>query len=202
MSRPSLLSALRLLTVLPAFSALPTLAAPPDAAEGRIDAGGAHVEVLGRPVAVGQRIELPEGWFRVEEQGVEDRDVGSFSVEAAPSEASPAAPSETSPTAPAPTAAAEPPPAPEAIPPAPSGPPPQPACTAERSAYLKELWRMSGIDVDDPAALLRGLQSSRVGAGDAYVLALSSDPVRPLAWSSDLRARARELVRCVRAQEQ
>jgi hypothetical protein len=78
----------------------------------------------------------------------------------------------------------------------------QPACTAERSAYLKELWRMSGIDVDDPAALLRALESSRSGAGDAYVLALSSDPVRPLAWSSDLRARAHELVDCVRAQEQ
>jgi hypothetical protein len=193
MSRPSVLSALPLLAVLPTFTALPTFAAPPGAAEGRIEAGGAQVEVLGRPVAVGERIELPEGWFRVEEQGVEDRDVGSFTVEAAPSEASPASPAQA--------AAAEPPPAPEAMPPAPTGPPPQPACTAERSAYLKELWRMSGIDVDDPAALLRGLESSRWGASDAYVLALSADPVRPLAWSSALRARARELVRCVREQQ-
>lgn len=187
MSRPSLLSALPPLAVL---AAVPAFAAPSGAAEGRIDAGEAHVEVLGRPVAVGERVDLPEGWFRVEEQGVEDRDVGSFTVEAAPSEASPAPP----------PAAAEPPPAPEAMAPAPTEPSP-PACTAERSAYLKELWRMSGIDVDDPAALLRALESSRAGAGDAYVFALSSDPVRPLAWSSDLRARARELVHCVREQQ-
>src|SRR5512140_2222454 len=56
---------------------------------GRLDGDGVHVEILGQPVAVGARVELPEGWFRVEEQGVEEREAGSFSVVAAAATAEP-----------------------------------------------------------------------------------------------------------------
>jgi hypothetical protein len=162
-------------------------------AEGRLD-GDTHVEVLGRPAEVGKRIELPEGWYRVEEEGVEDRDVGSFTV-ATPGEVAgdrssgpgpgsgPGSGSFTGPVRP---------PGPVAAPVEPA------ACHAERAAYLRELWRMSGIEVDDPEAVLRGLEAEGPGAADAYVFALSSDPVRPLAWSSELRGRARDLARCVR----
>jgi len=170
------------------LGALLSLAIPAGAAEprpeGRIDAGDAHVEVLGKPVAIGERVDLPEGWFRVEEQGVEDRDVGSFTVSAAPALQAPPA------RAPAP---APPPPAPQGAQP--------PPCHAERGAYLRELWRMSGIEVDDHEAILRGLEAEGPGAADAYLFALSTDPVRPLAWSSELRALARDLARCVRRSE-
>jgi len=163
--------------------AFPAAAAEPRA-EGRIDAGDARVEVLNKPLVVGQRVELPEGWFRVEEQGVEDREVGSFTVSAAPALQAPPA------RAPAPA----PGPAVKVAPP--------PPCHAERGAYLRELWRMSGIEVDDPEGILRGLEAEGPGAADAYLFALSTDPVRPLAWSSELRARARDLARCVRRSDE
>ncbi|HVO21416.1 MAG TPA: hypothetical protein VMU15_19295 [Anaeromyxobacter sp.] len=165
--------------------ALPAGAAEPRAG-GRLDADDAHVEVLGKPVAVGERIELPEGWLRVEEQGVEDRDVGSFTVAASPAPRAP------------PARAAEPAPSPG---PAVRETPAPPSCHAERGAYLRELWRMSGIEVDDPEAVLRGLEAEGPGAADAYLFALSTDPVRALAWSSELRDRARDLARCVRERD-
>jgi len=52
----------------------------PPRAEGRIEAGDARVEILGRPYRVGETIQLPEGYLRVEEAGPEDEEVGSFTV--------------------------------------------------------------------------------------------------------------------------
>ena len=174
---------------------------PPDAArasamaraEGRVDAGAVRVEILGKPVRVGEPLELPEGFIRVEEEGTEDREVGSFTV----------VPAETlRPTAVArgnpPVAASSPP---DQVPEAGISPEPTwtPACRRERSAYLRELWKESGIEVDDPVAVIEGLESGGQGPATGYYwFALATDPFRPLAWSSDLRARADALARCVR----
>jgi hypothetical protein len=57
---------------------------------------------------------------------------------------------------------------------------------------------MSGIEVSDPDALLLGLEGDQGAAAGFYWFALATDPFRPLAWSSDLRARAEALARCVR----
>jgi hypothetical protein len=171
-------------------------------AEGRIDSDQGRLELLGEPVRVGETIELPEGYIRVEEQGTEDRNVGSFSVVPARS---------MTPTASA--LAAQPAGSRGALAGSPGAPSPSPEdaasarfvrvrgdgpCRAERSAYLKDLWKMSGIEVSDPDALLLGLEGEQGAAAGFYWFALATDPFRPLAWSSDLRARAEALARCVR----
>ncbi len=74
------------------------------------------------------------------------------------------------------------------------------ACRRERTAYLRELWRESGVEVSDPDALVRGLDAGASGPGAAFFWsALSMDAFRNLAWSSELRSRAEDLVRCVNA---
>jgi hypothetical protein len=171
---------------LAAALALPlSVRAEPPRAEGRIDTDEGTVEILGRPVRVGERVDLPEGWFRVEEAGTEDGEVGSFAVVQV--EIFAAA------DAPAVTGTAE------------AGGPGQSRqrirdCRAERSAYLGELWRQSGIEFSSPAALIEALEG-RAAAGPAmgfYWFARATDPFRPLAWSSALRDRAEALARCVR----
>jgi hypothetical protein len=180
MSRARLLFALPLL----ATTAAPLAEEPRP--EGRIDAGDGRSEILSRPLPVGRRIELPEGWFQVDEEGVEDRHVGSFTVAAAVTERSPAA---------APARAAPPAEPAEAAPPPRAAPDP---CLAQRTAYLRELWKTSGIEVDDPVALQEGLEAGTSGpAAGFYWYALATDPFRPLAWSTELQSRARALVRCV-----
>lgn len=157
--------------------------AEPPRAEGRIETDEGRTEILGRPVRVGQRIDLPEGWFRVEEAGTEDQGVGSFTVVPAESfEASAAAPAGG-------VAEAGDPGAASAV---------ARSCQAERSAYIAELWHQSGIDVSSPGAVLEGLDGGRGPQAGFYWFALASDPFRPLAWSSALRARAEALARCMR----
>ncbi|HVI96049.1 MAG TPA: hypothetical protein VM753_18680 [Anaeromyxobacter sp.] len=164
----------------------------PPRAEGRIEAGDARVEILGRPYRVGETIQLPEGYLRVEEAGPEDEEVGSFTVVPA---------SEPTSLAAAVAAARAPAGMPGAVPEEPP-PPPLPAairCRAERAAFLAEIWKGSGIEVQDPEALLEAFE----GAGDNPDLAklwfaLSTDAFRPLAWSSDARGKAKALSRCVR----
>jgi hypothetical protein len=170
---------------LAAALALPlSVRADPPRAEGRIETDEGKVEILGHPVRVGERVDLPEGWFRVEEAGPEDRDVGSFAVV-------PAEPFEAS-GAPAESGTAE------AGDPAPARPSAR-DCHAERSAYLAELWRQSGIEFSSPAALIEGLEGRGYGpALGFYWFAAQTDPFRPLAWSSALRERAEVLARCVR----
>jgi hypothetical protein len=161
-------------------------AAPPaPRAEGRIESEEARTEILGRPIRVGERIELPEGYLVVEEEGTEDREVGSFTVVSAETLAA---------VAPAPAAPAQ------ASDPA-AAAPGIPACRAERAAYLAQLWKESGIEVRDPAALLEGLQAGATGPATGYYwFALQTDAFRPLAWSSDLRGRADALARCIRGE--
>jgi hypothetical protein len=172
-------------TLIAAALSLP-LAAAPEAplASGRIEAAEGRFEILGRPVRVGEKIELPEGFIRVEEEGTEDGEVGSFGVVAAESvrSAAPAATAAEPEEGGAPAAAI------------PGGA----ECRAERAAYLAELWRESGIEVSDPVALLEGLEGGAAGPKTGfYWFAIATDVFRPLARSSELRSRAERLVRCV-----
>ena len=170
---------------LAAALALPfSVRADPPRAEGRIETDEGKVEILGNPVRVGERVDLPEGWFRVEEAGPEDGEVGSFAVVQAEPFGAAGAPAASG------TA--------EAGDPAPARATAR-DCSAERSAYLAELWRESGIEFSSPAALIEGLEGRGYGlAPGLYWFAAQTDPFRPLAWSSALRERARALVRCVR----
>jgi hypothetical protein len=164
----------------------------PPRAEGRIEAGDARVEILGRPYRVAETIQLPEGYLRVEEAGPEDEEVGSFTVVPASAPTSLAA-AVAAVSAPAGTPGAFPGELP---------PPPPPAairCRAERAAFLAEIWKGSGIEVQDPEAFLEAFE----GAGFDLDLAklwfsLSTDAFRPLAWSSEARGKAKALSRCVR----
>jgi hypothetical protein len=170
-------------------------------ASGRIDSDDGRVEILGRRLRAGDTIELPEGYLRIEEDGREDREVGSFTVVAAarPDAQRDAGGAGAAVSARAPAGAS---PAGEGDAPAPASPaPPRAAqeCRAERSAYLAELWRLSGIEVSAPADLLEGLEGPDAGPrAGFYWFALQTDPFRPLAWSSELRSRAEALSRCVR----
>lgn len=174
---------------------------PPDgSAEGSIETDSGRTEVLSRRVPVGRRIELPEGWYRVEEEGTEDRAVGSFTV-VGPSEDRPSIPGETAPPGVGAGAEAQGVTEPRATEPraTESAPSMAGACVAQRSAFFRELWRESGIEVEDPAALLDGLDAGASGPATGYYwFALQTDAFRNLAWSTELRDRAKALVRCVR----
>jgi hypothetical protein len=186
----------RLLALLSLVAVGMSARADPPAAEGTIDVDGARVEVLGRAVPVGARVELPEGWFRVEEQGVEDRQAGSFSVLSAA--AASGAPAKAAPEIARAAVEAEPPPPPPPPPPVPTAL----RCRAERAEYLRELWRETGVEVDHPDAVLEGLDPAHGGAAlGPWEFGPGGDPIRPLAWSSELRDRARDLARCVREAE-
>ncbi len=166
-------------------AAAPPAARADPAAEGRIETDEGTVEILGRPVKVGEKIETPEGFIRVEEAGPEDGQVGSFAVVAAESFGAGA----QAPAADAVAAAGDP---------ATTRPAPR-DCTKERSAYLAELWHESGIEFSAPDAVIDGLASGNTGPATGYGwFALATDAFRPLAWSSDLRDRAEALARCVR----
>jgi len=168
-------------------------------AEGTVDTGNGRVELLAGRVPVGERIELPEGWYRVEEEGLEDQETGSFTVAAAGSdEGARGSPPPAAPPAPPPRGSALGPGSPGSF--VPFALAVRAACREERNAYLRELWHESGIDVDDPDAVLRGLDAGAYGPATGYYwFAFSTDAFRNLAWSSELRDRARDLGRCVEA---
>jgi len=75
-------------------------------------------------------------------------------------------------------------------------------CEEERAAFLKELFRIAGVEVSDPLALVAAFTGD--GAGDVPSLRFPEwglvpvDPVRALAWNFELQIRARELSQCVR----
>jgi hypothetical protein len=156
-----------------------------DRVAGLVQTDQGQIEILGQPVRVGERVDLPEGWYRVEEAGPEDGRVGSFGIVSASS--FPAS---------APAVAADPPE--EGAPGA--GKKAVHSCGAERTAFLKELLRGSGVEVQDPASFLEGLGGDEFAPGLSTLwLALATDPVRSLSWSSELRSRADALARCARA---
>jgi hypothetical protein len=192
MSRGSaLLPALLAVSVIAALPLVARAQAPagsPPAADGYVASDEVRVDVLAAPARVGERIERPEGWYRVEESGPEDGQAGSFGVvpaarfepagegDAGGVERIPA-PFDPMGTGPA-YALADP-------------------CRAERTAYLRELLATEGIELDDPAGLMEGLEGDVFAPGFSWFwLALRVDPIRPLAWNSELRALAKQLARC------
>jgi hypothetical protein len=188
----------RSLLVAAALAALPVVSpAEPPRAEGAIDAGEARVEVLGRRYAAGDTIELPEGYLRVEEAGPEDEEIGSFSVVPAAAlarapDALPGRAEETPPGAEgeAPVEREEERETPRVV---------APDCSAERAAYLAEIWKQSGIELSDPQGFLEGMGQTEQGSDLTLAwFALNTDAFRTLAWSSDARAKAAELARCAR----
>lgn len=199
--------------ILPTLAAttLLSLAAPAHAepqagaprAAGSIESDEGRVEILGRTLRAGDTIELPEGYLRVEEDGREEREVGSFSVvparRAVPADTAGSPADAGRADRGAATPAGEETTSRGATPPAPAAANAAASCRAERSAYLAELWRLSGIDVSSPADLVEGLEGPDAGPRAGFFwFALQTDPFRPLAWSSELRSRAEALSRCVR----
>jgi hypothetical protein len=181
----------RLVPALLLLAAPFTVLAEPPRAEGRIDTGDARVEILGRAYRVGETIQLPEGYIRVEEAGPEDEEIGSFSVVPATTFAASAGTGSGAET----RTAAEPADAPRAEADAVA------SCRAERAAYLAEVMKASGIEIDDAASFLAAFEGTAGNPNVASLwFALSTDALRPLAWSSDARGRAAELARCMRAQ--
>lgn len=193
------------LFAVPALAAAPAGAGAQGAAGGFVESDEARVEVLAAPARVGERIEWPEGWYRVEEAGREDRSAGSFGIVPAAARAAPEPFRELP--------AGEPPgPTAEQLgltpgdriraPVDPRGEGPaytlEDPCREERIAYLRELLQTEGIELDDPVGLLEGIEGESFARGfNWYWLSLRVDPIRPLAWNSDLRGLARELARCV-----
>lgn len=175
---------------------------------GEIRSEGSRTEILPEPPPVGRTVNTPEGWYRVEAAPSRDTGAtGSLSV--------------------VPRAAFAPPPAP----PPPAGgaaSAPVPAatetavevtvesaaaadpCRAEKDRYLARLLEYLEIDdVEDPLALLEGIEELPAGTGLGPFVRLSLfgtpaggpvlvDPVRPLAWDQELRSVARDLSRCIR----
>jgi hypothetical protein len=186
---PALL-AVSVVTAAPVAVRAQAPAGSPRAAGGFVASDEVRVDVLTTSARVGERIERPEGWYRVEESGPEDGQVGSFGI--------------------VPAAASEPaeggelgPPGGERIP-APFDPMGAGAvyaladpCRAERNAYLRELLETEGIELDDPVGLMEGLEGDAFARGfNWFWLSLRVDPIRPLAWNSDLRTLADRLARC------
>jgi hypothetical protein len=153
-----------------------------------------RIELL-RPRPISGEVRTPEGYLRIEGPPEEEAGrPGSFAILRAPalaltSRATDAAAEDEAeePPEPGPRLAATDP------------------CAAEREAYVRELMRASGIeDIDRPLLLLDAL----VGPGTARTVGYGLLPwpwggwlpdapsIRPLAWDSTLRLRARELTRC------
>ncbi len=167
-------------------AALAPAAVPADPPAGRVETDQGRAEILSTPVQVGVRVELPEGWYRVEEAGDEDGQVGSFAVVPPGALAAAGAPAAEDDGADAGSGPASARPAPR-------------SCRAERNAYVAELWRMQGIDVEDPVGLLAGVEGEGFAPWIATLaLGISTDAFRPLAWSPALRDRAAALARCER----
>jgi hypothetical protein len=165
-------------------------AGSPPTAGGFVASAEVRVDVLAAPARVGERIERPEGWYRVEESGPEDGQVGSFGIV-------PAAASEPAEAGELGSPGGERIPAP--FDPMGAGPVYAVAdpCRAERTAYLRELLETEGIELDDPVGLMEGLEGDVFAPGfNWFWLSLRVDPIRPLAWNSDLRTLAERLARC------
>jgi len=188
----------RTLLIAAALALLPAVARPEQArAEGNIDAGDARVELLGRTYAAGDTIELPEGYLRVEEDGPADGEIGSFAIVPAATIARANAVPEraTHPMGTGSGERAEPAAREEGVAPAPGRA--EPDCSADRAAYLAEIWKQSGIELSDPQGFIAGLAQTEEGADLTLAwFALSTDAFRTLAWSSDARAKATALARC------
>jgi len=181
------------------------------------------IEILPEAPPPGTTIRLPEGWIRVE-SAPPDETPGSGSFGVIASEALAQRPPPGIRTEPQPGLRAGPSYRERAAPPR-AAPEDAPAarnraaaealgpCYEEREAYVRELFRIAGLErVDRPLALLEGLAATPglspwvrfnlfgipsgglpSGPGVTWI-----DPVRPLAWDDGLRWVAKDLEACMR----
>lgn len=175
---------------------------------GEIQSEGIRTEILPEPPPVGQRIDLPEGWYSIESAPARDtRGTGSLSIVSRPLFAAqePAPPGPRGATAPGPAPVTE-----EAAPSAgiviERGRDP---CREQKDRYVTRLLESLAItDIDHPLSLLEGIEELPAGVGTGssprlWSLGLpaagpgSIDPLRPLAWDLELRSIARDLATCI-----
>lgn len=175
---------------------------------GEIRTEGGRAEILPEPPPVGRTVNTPEGWYRVEAgPSRDDGATGSFSVVAPallapPAPTAPAAPGARTAAAPEDEAGGELALVAEAA---------EDPCRDEKDRYLARLLESLEIDdVEEPLALLQGIEELPAGTGLGPFVRLSLfglpaagpvavDPIRPLAWDLELRSIARDLAGCVRA---
>ncbi|WP_373045826.1 hypothetical protein [Vulgatibacter sp.] len=212
--------------------ALPAAAAEAkgkDGSSGVISGEWGYVEILPEAPPAGTTIQLREGWIRVE-SAPDDEEPGSGSFGVVTSEAMGLTPTQ------APGVRTEPQPGLRAGPgypqyeeprrdyrrrrqqqaPTEGGGAPDPgACYEERESYVKELFRIAGIeDVEHPLALIEGLNNTPglspwvrfnlfglpYGGPGPWTGVTWIEPLRPLAWDDGVQYAARELSECMRLQ--
>lgn len=174
--------------------------------------GGESGEEAYEPLPVGETIRVESGWIRVEPEDAEGG--GTYSVVAALREDEAPTSRERVDSEGKPGRASE------------GGETPRSGergegirCKGEKEAYLRQLFRIAGIqeiDVPYPLELLQALEQTPGvlvlaptirSVGGALVLGGGSgsvagvDPIRALAWDDALRMAANELVRCHRGRD-
>lgn len=193
--------AVRAVAQAPARLAPVAAPAPPAMAGGSVRSDRMALELL--PPRAGNEIRTPEGFIRLEGSGAAPASLVSFGTyRPVPPQVTAAA--RGTPVV-ARTEAAEGTPGGDGGALSAAASPAREPCRAQRSRYVRRLLAMSGVDLDDPLALLEGM----TGAGGypahylftAVGLLPGSDPIRPLAWDLELRSLARELAACSRASE-
>ena len=168
-----------------ALVAIALPAAAQQAPAGTVRADRAAVEILpARPNA--SEVRTPEGFIRVE-GGPLGPGVGTFGVYRAGARVPP--PPELLAVAARQEPAAEPARGPD-------------RCRPERSRYLRRLFYMIGIDLEDPLGFLDGLAGPEGYSGailfTPYGQLPAIDPIHPLGWDLELKSLARELAACQR----
>jgi len=174
-------------------------------ASGSVRSDLMSIEVL--PPRAGNEIRTPEGFVRLEGSSAAPAGLATFGTYRPVPVRAPTAGARSAAMAgaqaEAPVGAAQPGGGDGAIPPPPGSL--RDPCRAERSRYVRRLLVMSGIDLDDPLALLEGMTGP--GGYPAHYLFTvigllpGADPIRPLAWDQELRSLARDLAACSRESE-
>ncbi|AKU90109.1 hypothetical protein [Vulgatibacter incomptus] len=205
------------------------LAAPPGEDQGQdvsgtISSREATTEILPAPPPVGETIQIPGGWYRIESGPEEPGATGSLTVMKVPfpKPVAPAAPARAPAAPPAPAQPAAPSeaypysqPYAEAYPPASAYPPAleEQRCWMEKEAYARELFRIAGIwYYERPLELIQGVEETPglalspwirfnlfgLATGGPLVSAVGVDPIRPVGWDEGLRWAADDLIQCIR----
>lgn len=204
-------SSVTTLSLLAAFPAAAQVEEEEGPVSGRITTDDATIEILPGPPKVGERIEIPGGWYRIESGAEEPGPTGSFSVVAteelapvseAPGEGAPAYRQEYAPAA------------------GPAGEEQRlisfdDACYPQKEKVARELFRIAGIwYFDRPLEWVEALQQHPalslspwvrfnlfgLAVGGPLGIGAGVDPIRALGWDEGLRWSANDLLDCLEEQ--
>jgi hypothetical protein len=142
----------------------------------------ATIEIL--PPTSERELRTPEGWLRIEEGEADDGEAqGSFGTYRPLPEAPSSGQSDAESRAMAPPYAAR----------AVADP-----CRGHRQRYLLRIMRLAGVQLDRPLDVVEGLTGPAGYRLDPVVVGMlaGADPLRSLAWDSELRSIARDLAAC------